>query len=264
MCSRNCHSNGARLDVQDRATDRSATALTIGYVGSHGYHQILSEDQNTPHRNLPRVALPGSACAGTIFYPSQPRPIQTLPTPPPGSRKESATTTGSKSMCAASTQRAAAARCLYMVEQPRRWLGMEHKRFRQYPGVCIFPGNHRLTTGPPPPISAMPRDQWHLGVAFSGGLLANPVAKQLVGGWSVSGIATIQSGFPFSPQLGYNPTGSGDTRNPVRPNLAPNFRLALCQDSSAVVQSGCILPRLIRAHLEMSAATRSRGPVWRS
>ena len=42
-------------------------------------------------------------------------------------------------------------------------------------------------------------------------------------GWSVSGIATLQSGFPFSPQLGYNPTGNGDTRNPVRPNLHAGF-----------------------------------------
>jgi hypothetical protein len=34
---------------------------------------------------------------------------------------------------------------------------------------------------------------------------------------------SLQSGFPFSPQLGYNPTGSGDTRNPVRPNASTNF-----------------------------------------
>ena len=34
---------------------------------------------------------------------------------------------------------------------------------------------------------------------------------------------TVQSGFPFTPQLGYNPTGNGDTRNPVRPNWNPNF-----------------------------------------
>jgi hypothetical protein len=43
-------------------------------------------------------------------------------------------------------------------------------------------------------------------------------------GWSLSGIATLQSGFPLSPQLGYNPTGNGDTRNPVRPNRAPGFQ----------------------------------------
>ena len=44
-----------------------------------------------------------------------------------------------------------------------------------------------------------------------------------MGGWNLSSIASFQSGFPFSPQLGYNPTGSGDTRNPVRPNINPNF-----------------------------------------
>jgi hypothetical protein len=49
----------------------------------------------------------------------------------------------------------------------------------------------------------------------------------LIGGWTVSGIATVQSGFPFSPQLGYNPTGNGDTRNPVRPSVNPSFHGAL-------------------------------------
>jgi hypothetical protein len=52
----------------------------------------------------------------------------------------------------------------------------------------------------------------------------NPLADKAVGGWSVSAIANLQSGFPFSPQLGYNPTGSGDTRNPVRPDINPNFK----------------------------------------
>ena len=52
---------------------------------------------------------------------------------------------------------------------------------------------------------------------------ASPLVSRVVSGWSLSTIATLQAGFPFSPQLGYNPTGSGDTRNPVRPNLAPNF-----------------------------------------
>ncbi len=50
-----------------------------------------------------------------------------------------------------------------------------------------------------------------------------PGLDKAAGGWSVSSIVNLQTGFPFSPQLGYNPTGSGDTRNPVRPNLNPNF-----------------------------------------
>jgi hypothetical protein len=45
----------------------------------------------------------------------------------------------------------------------------------------------------------------------------------LTGDWTVSAIANLQTGFPFTPQLGYNPTGNGDTRNPVRPNWNPNF-----------------------------------------
>jgi len=50
------------------------------------------------------------------------------------------------------------------------------------------------------------------------------VEQGIVGGWSLSGIATLQSGFPFSPQLGYNPTANGDSRNPARPALNPNFQ----------------------------------------
>ncbi len=45
----------------------------------------------------------------------------------------------------------------------------------------------------------------------------------ITGGWTASAILSAQTGFPFSPQLGYNPTGNGDTRNPVRPNWNPNF-----------------------------------------
>jgi len=46
---------------------------------------------------------------------------------------------------------------------------------------------------------------------------------KLATGWSVAGIVTAVSGFPFTPQLSYNPSNNGDTRNPVRPFLNPNF-----------------------------------------
>jgi hypothetical protein len=42
-------------------------------------------------------------------------------------------------------------------------------------------------------------------------------------GWSVNSIVTLQQGFPFTPQLSYNPSNSGDTRNPVRPFRNPGF-----------------------------------------
>ena len=52
---------------------------------------------------------------------------------------------------------------------------------------------------------------------------ASGFTNKIVGGWAVASIVTIQSGFPFTPQLSYNPSNNGDTRNPVRPFLNPNF-----------------------------------------
>ena len=46
---------------------------------------------------------------------------------------------------------------------------------------------------------------------------------QLASGWSLASIVTLQSGFPLTPQLSYNPSNNGDTRNPVRPFLNPDF-----------------------------------------
>jgi hypothetical protein len=48
-------------------------------------------------------------------------------------------------------------------------------------------------------------------------------AGGLVSGWTLNSIVTIQDGFPFTPQLSYNPSNNGDTRNPVRPFVNPGF-----------------------------------------
>src|SRR5580704_5647005 len=47
--------------------------------------------------------------------------------------------------------------------------------------------------------------------------------ERIIGDWQLSGIQTVQSGLPFTPQLSYNPSNDGDTRNPVRPSWNPNF-----------------------------------------
>jgi hypothetical protein len=46
---------------------------------------------------------------------------------------------------------------------------------------------------------------------------------KLAGGWQLNGIATLLSGFPFTPVIGSNRSGDGDTRNPDRPSLNPAF-----------------------------------------
>ena len=59
------------------------------------------------------------------------------------------------------------------------------------------------------------------GKHFFGG--AGAVANRLIAEWSLLSIITAQSGFPFTPQLSYNPSNNGDTRNPVRPFVNPAF-----------------------------------------
>jgi hypothetical protein len=45
----------------------------------------------------------------------------------------------------------------------------------------------------------------------------------LAEGWRIAAIETLQTGFPFTPQLGFNPTRNGDSRNPIRPSWNPAF-----------------------------------------
>ncbi len=54
------------------------------------------------------------------------------------------------------------------------------------------------------------------------GSLHGPV-DGIVSGWTLNSVVSMQSGFPFTPQLAYNPANNGDSRNPVRPFLNPAF-----------------------------------------
>ncbi len=92
----------------------------------------------------------------------------------------------------------------------------------------MFPLNPRLDWG------LSPFDARHLaaingtyelpfgtGKAFLNG--GSTWERKLVSGWMLGGIETLQAGFPFTPQLGFNPTNNGDTRNPIRPSWNPAF-----------------------------------------
>ena len=58
---------------------------------------------------------------------------------------------------------------------------------------------------------------------FGRAALAARCALEGCGGWQLNGIATLLSGFPFTPLIGSNRSGDGDTRNPDRPSLNPAF-----------------------------------------
>src|SRR5262249_10890758 len=60
------------------------------------------------------------------------------------------------------------------------------------------------------------------GQRFGGG--ATGWVNHLIGGWPWNGILNAQSGFPFTPLIGFNNTGSGDGAVVDVPNLNPDFK----------------------------------------
>jgi len=203
-----------------------ATSLTIGYVGSHGYHQILSEDQNTPATvTCPAPGCPAALASGTVFYPSttkaNPNVANTTSWVGRGVSNYNGLEVDVRRQLSHGLQLRGVYTFASNLDNGSAW---NTSVSANTPAFVMYPGNPGLDYGPAATNirhAGAINGTWEL--PFSQGLLANPAAKELVGGWSLSGIATLQSGFPFSPQLGYNPTGNGDTRNPVRPNRAAGF-----------------------------------------
>jgi hypothetical protein len=206
------------------------TSLTVGYVGSHGYHQILSADLNEPVSVIcPAVACPRSLPAGTIYYPT------TTKANPALANTTSWISQGSSSYHALeidlrrSLANGLAFRANYTyarnLDDGSAW---NTSVSANTPAFVSYPNNPGLDWGPAATdlrhVAAF-NASYDLPFGNGKGLLAGrgPLGDHIVSGWTLSGIATVQSGFPFTPQLGYNPTGSGDTRNPVRPNVNPAF-----------------------------------------
>jgi len=202
-----------------------ATSLTIGYEGSHSYHQILNGDLNEPAYTI--------LANGTIYYP---------------------TTAKANTAVANTTSWWAGASGNYnaLVVDLRRDLAHGLQLRANYtwsknlddgsawntsvssntPAFVEVPSLPHLDYGPAATdirhIMAI-NGTYDLPFGKDKAYFANSsgISERLISGWSVSTIANLLTGFPFSPQLGYNPTGSGDSRNPVRPNINPSFSGAL-------------------------------------
>jgi hypothetical protein len=198
------------------------TSLTVGYVGSHGYHEMLSLDANEP--------FPSYTSSGAIYYPKG----ATLANP----ALANTTTWFSEGVSSYNG--------LQLDVNHRFSHGLQIRGVYTYskslddgtawnssvasnaPGFVMFPLNPKIDYG----LSTT--DVRNLAVLngtcdlpigtgkrFASG--ASGWQQKLAGGWSTSAIVTLQSGLPFTPQLGYNPTGNGDSRNPVRPEFNPAF-----------------------------------------
>jgi hypothetical protein len=209
------------LRVEQQIAPR--TSLTVGYAGSHSYHQILSEDMNEP--------VPSTAADGTVFYPA-------------GAENANPNLANSTSWV---SQGVGLYNALEVDLRRSFTHGLQFRGNYTYsknlddgsawntsvsgntPAFVEFPLNPRLDWGPAATDlrhAASINGSYELPFGPGHALLAHASrnTRAVAAGWSASGIVTVQSGFPFTPQLGYNPTGNGDTRNPVRPNWNPDFR----------------------------------------
>jgi Carboxypeptidase regulatory-like domain len=209
----------------------NATSLTVAYVGSHGYHQILSADQNEPASIIcsPSSNCPAGVSTGTIYYPTivkaNPQVANTTSWVSGGYSNYNAIELDLRRNLARGLQFRANYTYSRNLDNGSAW---NTSVSANTPAFVSYPANPDLDYGPAATdirhlaaingIYALPlgRGQYF----FSS---ASPVVDRVISGWNLSTIVSLQSGFPFSPQLGYNPTGSGDTRNPVRPNVSSNF-----------------------------------------
>jgi Carboxypeptidase regulatory-like domain len=220
------------------------TSLTVGYVGSHGYHQLIGIDGNTPFPTI----CPAAPCPGA--YPANfPAPLagSTIPAGsfyiPVGTPKANPTIANTWTWFSKGNANYNA----LQVDANHRFSNDLALRGVYTWSKALDNGDslNMTTAGNGPALASNPYnlnadygratyDVRNIGVISAIYLLPfghgkafahdlHGFADAAISGWSVNSIATIQSGFPMTPQLSYNPSNNGDTRNPVRPFVNPNF-----------------------------------------
>jgi hypothetical protein len=206
-----------------------ATSLSIGYNGSHSYHQILNGDLNEPAYQV--------LANGAIFYPAagtQAAPAAPIKANPAvanttswwagGSGNYNALVVDLRQNLSHGLQFRANYTWSKNLDDGSAW---NTSVSSNTPAFVSVPSLPHLDYGPAATdirqlasfnaTYALPEFDTH----------SSSLISHLSNGWSVATIANVLTGFPFSPQLGYNPTGSGDSRNPIRPDVNPNFTGAI-------------------------------------
>jgi hypothetical protein len=207
------------LKIEQQIAPRAT--LEVGYDGSHSYHQILNGDLNEPAFTV----LPN----GRIYYPTttkaNPAVANTTSWWSGGSGNYNAFMVDLKQELSHGLQLRANYTWAKNLDDGSAW---NTSVSSNTPAFVAVPQLPHLDYGPAATDirqAAAINAAYELPFGQGRALFANTrgAAERVVSGWSVTSIANVFSGFPFSPQLGYNPTGSGDSRNPVRPDVNPSF-----------------------------------------
>jgi hypothetical protein len=202
------------------------TSLTIAYVGSHSYHQILSEDMNEP---VPNYLANGSAYYLPTALNVNPNLANTTSWVSQGVALYNALTVDVRRSFANGLQFRGNYTWSKNLDDGSAW---NTSVSGNTPAFVAFPLQPKADWGPAATDvrhAASINGSYELPFGPQKHFLKNaPAPVNFVAeGWTVSAIVGVQTGFPFSPQLGYNAPGNGDTRNPVRPSWNPSFTGAL-------------------------------------
>ena len=237
------------------------TSITVGYVGSHGYHELVGVDANESQG----VLCPAAPCPAVFptWNPALPTTATNSPNVgfPIGSPLAGAPVPAGTYYIPAGTPKANPAIAntwTWFSEGVSTYNALQVDVRRRFSHGLTLRGSYtfakalddgdsvnQTTANNAPGLVSNP-----LNLAADKGLATFDVRNigvvnlvyelpfgrgrqfgadyegwtgSLIGGWALSSIITAQSGFPITPQLSYNPTNSGDTRNPVRPFLNPDF-----------------------------------------
>jgi Carboxypeptidase regulatory-like domain len=227
------------------------TAFTIGYVGSHGYHEIVGLDSNEPTP----VICPASPCPATYptLYMASGATVTGLAVPA-GTYYVPAACGAGVAGCNSTLGGAwswfsegdSSYNALELDVNHRFSKGLSLRGVYTWsralddgdslngttannaPGLVSNPYDIRADWGPATynatnvaVINAVYDLPFGHGQMFASGV--SGWSDRLVSGWSINSIITAQSGLPFTPQLSYNPSRNGDSKNPVRPFINPGF-----------------------------------------
>jgi hypothetical protein len=218
------------LRIQQEIT--ANTAITLGYVGSHGYHELIGIDANEP---IP-VICPASPCPAT--YPST-FPAGIAGTAVPAGTYYVPTSTRSNNSLANTWTYFSEGVSTYNALQ----VDIRHRFSSNFSVRGVYTWSKSLddgdslnatTSGGEPALASnpyyLPADKGlanfnvrNAAVINASYALPTESNNILAKGWSVNTIVTLQGGLPFTPQLSYNPSNNGDSRNPVRPFVNPAF-----------------------------------------
>src|SRR5712692_6556132 len=216
--------------------------LQVGYVGSQSYHTNLLEDTNSP---APQVCQNPQGClSGGILAAAQARMVpQGTTYMAPGTRPNpyvnytvswwDAGTSNYNALNVSLVKRATHGLTFKANYSYSKVLDMNSAILapsgENEPATLFSPYNRFLNRGT---AAYSLQHQFNANFSYAlpfgngqrfGGSAAGWV-NQVIGGWQWNGIVNAQGGFPLTPLIGSNNSGTGDTNVSDVPNWNPNFK----------------------------------------